>query len=359
MPPERADCEAMAKEFSAAVPTSLELQRVQRNEVVDASSRCRLIIRQQPLYGRSCGFGEKINRRPLDPCCIVQLAYLRDDNELDSRLEYLKDVTMYVAHATLWDADGLQERNIVLNPIYNHTPLPTSPFLPTSFLPTPDSSTGLLPTAPPSMSSSATSVVAPMLMDLPTPQSSTSSLQFPSLSLSSSSSSPAAGGPASASITSGPSVIDPHIGTLFGSLVSPCHFLTDLNGTKGAYFVFPDLSIRVEGTFTLKIILSNLASIKSQGVATVMASVTSNPFISYNSRDFPGLQETSALSQHFARQGVKIPVRRKPRKPSIPKPSPLNQQHRPVSSTTSNNLHELGGQDQGGYFEGRDLEMDG
>lgn len=47
--------------------------------------------------------------------------------------------------------------------------------------------------------------------------------------------------------------------TLTGSLVSSSHYLTDLTGSKGAYFVFPDLSCRVEGNFRLRIILTNLA----------------------------------------------------------------------------------------------------
>ncbi|KND04755.1 uncharacterized protein SPPG_00460 [Spizellomyces punctatus DAOM BR117] len=241
-------------EFSSAVPTSLELHSVERGEEVDTSSRYQLIIIQQPQRGRSCGFGEKINRRPIDPCCIVQLAYLRDDNELDSRLEVLKDVTMFVAHATLWDETGIQDRNIVIHPHSQHLPIPSSQF------------------------------VSIGGEDLPVPYGQS------------------------------PADSKPYVGTLFGSLVSQCHFLTDLSGTKGAYFVFPELCIRVEGTFKLKIILSNLASIKSRGVATVMATVFSDAFISYNARFFPGLQETSDLSRHFSHQGIKIPVRRKTRR---------------------------------------------
>ncbi|KAI8909978.1 velvet factor-domain-containing protein [Powellomyces hirtus] len=46
---------------------------------------------------------------------------------------------------------------------------------------------------------------------------------------------------------------------LMGSMVSSCHYLCDLNGLKGAYFVFPDLSLRVEGIFRLRMSLYNLA----------------------------------------------------------------------------------------------------
>ncbi|KAJ3116827.1 hypothetical protein HK100_000969, partial [Physocladia obscura] len=33
----------------------------------------RLVIRQQPLHSRMCGFGEKVDRRPVDPPPIIQL----------------------------------------------------------------------------------------------------------------------------------------------------------------------------------------------------------------------------------------------------------------------------------------------
>lgn len=46
---------------------------------------------------------------------------------------------------------------------------------------------------------------------------------------------------------------------LEGSLVSNCHFLTDLLGKKGAYFVFEDLSIKIEGLFKLFVIVNDLS----------------------------------------------------------------------------------------------------
>jgi len=39
---------------------------------------------------------------------------------------------------------------------------------------------------------------------------------------------------------------------LTGSLVSSMYLLTDLDGNEGAFFVFPDLSVRIEGTYRLK-----------------------------------------------------------------------------------------------------------
>ncbi|TPX63426.1 hypothetical protein SpCBS45565_g06620 [Spizellomyces sp. 'palustris'] len=149
---------------------------------------------------------------------------------------------MFVAHATLWDETGIQDRNIVVHPHSQHLPIPSSQF------------------------------VSIGGEDLPVHYRQS---------------------PAGSSSTSKDS--KPYVGTLFGSLVSQCHFLTDLSGTKGAYFVFPELCIRVEGTFKLKIILSNLARSTTAAFAT-------------------GYSETSDLSRHFSHQGIKIPVRRKIRR---------------------------------------------
>jgi hypothetical protein len=38
-----------------------------------------------------------------------------------------------------------------------------------------------------------------------------------------------------------------------GSIVSSLYRLKDLTGTEGAFFVFPDLSVRMEGTYKLKV----------------------------------------------------------------------------------------------------------
>ena len=42
------------------------------------------------------------------------------------------------------------------------------------------------------------------------------------------------------------------IQTLFGSTLSACFRLLDLNGQWGAYFLFPEICLRLEGLFALK-----------------------------------------------------------------------------------------------------------
>jgi hypothetical protein len=44
---------------------------------------------------------------------------------------------------------------------------------------------------------------------------------------------------------------------LEGTIVSPCYVLRDLNGSLKAYFIFPDLSVNVEGKYMLKICVSS------------------------------------------------------------------------------------------------------
>lgn len=46
---------------------------------------------------------------------------------------------------------------------------------------------------------------------------------------------------------------------LEGKLVSPCYILTDLKGDLGAYFIFEDLSVNIEGKYKLKISVTDLS----------------------------------------------------------------------------------------------------
>ena len=45
---------------------------------------------------------------------------------------------------------------------------------------------------------------------------------------------------------------------LFGSLVSQSYLLGDVNGIKGAYFIFPQISVRIQGIFRLEAVVLDL-----------------------------------------------------------------------------------------------------
>ncbi|KAI8080452.1 velvet factor-domain-containing protein [Thamnidium elegans] len=73
-----------------------------------------LVVCQQPLHARMCGFGEK-DRRPIDPPPIVQLIVKQQgqDNPVDVQM---LQIPFFVLHVTLWSDDRTEERNIISNP---------------------------------------------------------------------------------------------------------------------------------------------------------------------------------------------------------------------------------------------------
>ncbi|KAG1279658.1 hypothetical protein G6F66_011799 [Rhizopus arrhizus] len=71
-----------------------------------------LVVCQQPLHARMCGFGEK-DRRPIDPPPIVQLIVKQNDTPVD--IQSLQ-IPFFVLHVTLWSDDRTEERNIISNP---------------------------------------------------------------------------------------------------------------------------------------------------------------------------------------------------------------------------------------------------
>ena len=111
---------------------------------------------------------------------------------------------------------------------------------------------------------------------------------------------------------------------LIGSASSSAFRLTDQNGKVGLWFVLQDLSVRTEGWFRLKMNFFNLSAFnltdtenKATGPGTellieapCLASVFSKPFKVWSAKKFPGVIETTPLSRQFARQGIKIPIRK-------------------------------------------------
>ncbi|KAK9718986.1 hypothetical protein K7432_005123 [Basidiobolus ranarum] len=103
---------------------------------------------------------------------------------------------------------------------------------------------------------------------------------------------------------------------LLGSLTSSAYNLLNTVGEPGVYFVFPDLSIRTEGRFTLRFSFFNLNQSSFSGPSLIEAQVFSKPFNVYLAKDFPGGCEPTELTKCFVRQGIRIPTRRTLLKPS-------------------------------------------
>jgi hypothetical protein len=96
---------------------------------------------------------------------------------------------------------------------------------------------------------------------------------------------------------------------LAGTLVSSLHRLKDTDNTDGGFFVFGDLSVRVEGTFRLQF---TLYEVRDKEVAYIN-SVSSGPFNVYASKNWPGMAESTFLTRSFSDQGVRLRLRKEPR----------------------------------------------
>ncbi|CAB5394755.1 unnamed protein product [Rhizophagus irregularis] len=80
------------------------------------------------------------------------------------------------------------------------------------------------------------------------------------------------------------------------------------------------LSVRTEGTFTLKFSFCDVKGLLVRSLSgytnsrgSVAAEVYSAPFKVYSAKKFPGMTESTALSKAFAKQGIKIPIRKETR----------------------------------------------
>ncbi|KAI9230348.1 MAG: velvet factor, partial [Piptocephalis tieghemiana] len=91
-----------------------------------------------------------------------------------------------------------------------------------------------------------------------------------------------------------------------GGVVSSLYHLKDMDNTDGGFFVFPDISVRMEGLFRLKF---SLYEIIGRDVLHCK-SIISQPFTVYSPRAFPGMEESTFLSRSFADQGLKIRIRK-------------------------------------------------
>ncbi|KAI8644812.1 velvet factor-domain-containing protein [Parasitella parasitica] len=98
-----------------------------------------------------------------------------------------------------------------------------------------------------------------------------------------------------------------------GRTVSSLYTLRDLDGMEGAFFVFSDISVRAEGNYKLRMCLFDIR----EHTVNYNLSVLTEPFTVYSAKTFPGMYRSCPLVQSFAKQGLKIRIR----KESGPRPS--------------------------------------
>ncbi|KAJ1972653.1 hypothetical protein H4R35_004554 [Dimargaris xerosporica] len=106
---------------------------------------------------------------------------------------------------------------------------------------------------------------------------------------------------------------DFHTHVIRGSVVSSIYYAKDNHNREGAFFVFPDISVRVEGTYRLKFSLFEIVG----NVVYFCKSVLSSPFTVFSAKKFPGMDPSTTLSQTFAKQGLKVRMRSENRRKKI------------------------------------------
>ncbi|KAJ3276929.1 hypothetical protein HK104_003577, partial [Borealophlyctis nickersoniae] len=233
-----------------------------------------------------CGFGNK-DYRAVDPAPILQLVRKVDEQILT---EHTSIWTSVVCHASLWSEDGTEERSIVINPAHLNKKRPELLFHEGSTASGNTSETGSSTTwinVGAGMGGGAGGSVGRMT----SPTGSTMS---------------GGGG--------GGAEPPPYVQVMVGTLVSPCHVLTDVDGVKGMFFTFTELSIRTPGRFRLKFSVYEI----TKPTSTALSTAITNVITVYTPKSFPGMTvEATPLAKCLARQGVKLHIRSDLRRHSV------------------------------------------
>ena len=98
---------------------------------------------------------------------------------------------------------------------------------------------------------------------------------------------------------------------LAGTLVSSLHRLKDISNKDGGFFVFGDISVKVQGTFRLHFSLYEFH--KDHNEIHFLTESISEKFKVLLPKDFKGMEESTYLSRAFSDQGVRLRLRKEPR----------------------------------------------
>ncbi|KAI8846238.1 velvet factor-domain-containing protein [Chytridium lagenaria] len=94
---------------------------------------------------------------------------------------------------------------------------------------------------------------------------------------------------------------------LVGGVCAEVNLMYDINGERGLFFAFPDLSIRVSGRFRIRFTLFDLKATCPFSLAHAV--IVSDCFSVFHPKDFPGMASSTDLSRCLARQGLRIHIR--------------------------------------------------
>ncbi|KAJ6498762.1 velvet factor-domain-containing protein [Mycena sanguinolenta] len=92
-----------------------------------------------------------------------------------------------------------------------------------------------------------------------------------------------------------------------GALVSSVRVLKDYPNSEqdAAFFIFPNICVRLEGSWRFKLTLFVIDGDKVKLCATTC----SDPFFVYQGKQYPGVQASTPLTRALAAQGVKLRIR--------------------------------------------------
>ncbi len=99
---------------------------------------------------------------------------------------------------------------------------------------------------------------------------------------------------------------DPLPSHLIGTVVSSLHRLKDTDNQDGGFFVFGDLSCKVEGKFRLLFTLYQMQKMECVHITSIVSDI----FQVYPTKSFPGLAESTFLTRSFSDQGVRLRLRK-------------------------------------------------
>ncbi|KAJ3102692.1 hypothetical protein HDU96_009545, partial [Phlyctochytrium bullatum] len=280
-----------------------------------------VVIRQQPVRARMCGFSDTKDRRLIDPPPILQLFAKENGKRVHpSPLECV----MLVCHASLWSPNGKEERNIVVNPRGHGDDEAAA-------------AQAAQHAAQKSREAAAAAAAAygysgaygypgsyygagypPYYSGYPGyGYPGGGGMEYPgtptgkkeggegggkgSKGANGGSGSGNGGGANGGSgAATGPTTLSCSEAlaqglfasgrlcqTLLGSLAVPCSILQDVDGTEGAFFVFHDLSVRAQGTYRLK--FQVMEADPTVGLSGARATAWTNVFEVFSPKVFPGM----------------------------------------------------------------------
>ncbi|KAI9209290.1 velvet factor [Polychytrium aggregatum] len=244
--------ESTAKEPQFSRPDSSKVPEMIKSEPIETAGqlpeqqRDRYVLKviQQPQVARCCGFGEKHEKRAIDPPPVVQLLYLQSDDRILSRPHQLaQQVANFVLFVELWSTDEQENRSLV----QYHS------------------------------------------------QSDRAHLRFPHEARFEQS----GGSGSSSSSSNSKRPLTSQVRTLCGKCVAHSEFLINEMGEEVVLFIFPEINIRVKGDYKLKFVLFECPNLQADPVqpgpprltSDSRAHVFSDSFTSFQWQKFIGIPD--------------------------------------------------------------------